>query len=151
MTRNLLLLAHITSVAAWLGANILQLVVGPRLRARGGEVARQWAETGEFLGKRYYNVVGGLVLVTGISLVMHGHWKWQGFVIVGIAMVVVGGVTGVLGFDRQFKREIAARTAGDELAAKRATHNITSLAFMDTLLLLVTALAMIDHWKGAIS
>ena len=50
MTRNLLLLAHITSVAAWLGANILQLVVGPRLRARGGEVARQWAETGEFLG-----------------------------------------------------------------------------------------------------
>jgi len=114
-------------------------------------VARQWAETGEFLGKRYYNVVGGLVLVTGISLVMHGHWKWQGFVIVGIAMVVVGGVTGILGFDRQFKREIAARTAGDEVAAKRATHNITSLAFMDTLLLLVTALAMIDHWKGAIS
>ena len=151
MTRNLLLLAHIAAVAAWLGANVLQLVVGPRLRARGGEVARQWAETGEFLGKRYYNVVGGLVAITGIALVMHGHWHWRGFVLVGIAMVIVGGLTGVLGFDRLFKREIAARASGDEVAATRTAHNITSLAFMDTFLLLITMLAMIDRWKGVIS
>jgi len=148
VTHNLLLLAHITSVAAWLGANILQLVIGPRLRARGGDVARQWAETGEFLGKRYYSVVGGLVLITGIGLVFHGHWEWRGFVLVGIGMVVVGAVTGVVGFDRLFKREVAARTSGDETAAKRAAHNITSLAFMDTFLLLVTMLAMIDKWKA---
>jgi hypothetical protein len=151
MTRNLLLLAHITSVAAWLGANILQLVIGPRLRARGGEVARLWAETGEFLGRRYYNVVGILVALTGISLVMHGHWEWRGFVLVGIGMVVIGAVTGIVGFDRLFKREVAARTAGDEEAATRAAHNITSLAFMDTFLLLLTMLAMIDRWKGMIS
>ena len=151
MTRNLMLLAHITSVAAWLGANILQLVIGPRLRARGGDVARQWAETGEFLGKRYYSVVGGLVLITGIGLVFHGHWEWRGFVLVGIGMVVVGAVTGVVGFDRLFKREVAARTSGDETAAKRAAHNITSLAFMDTFLVLLTMLTMIDRWKGVIS
>ena len=151
MTRNLLLLAHITSVAAWLGANILQLVIGPRLRARGGDVARQWAETGEFLGKRYYSVVGGLVLITGIGLVFHGHWEWRGFVLVGIGMVVVGAVTGIVGFDRLFKREVAARTSGDETAAKRAAHNITSLAFMDTFLILLTMLTMIDRWKGVIS
>ena len=151
MTRNLLLLAHITSVAAWLGANILQLVIGPRLRARGGDVARAWASTGEFLGQRYYNVVGGLVAVTGIALVLHGHWRWQGFVLVGIAMVVVGGVTGVVGFDKLFKAEVKARNEGDEATAKRVTHNITSLAFMDTFLLLLTMLAMIDRWKGAIS
>ena len=151
MTRNLMLLAHITSVAAWLGANILQLVIGPRLRARGGDTARAWAETGEFLGKRYYSVVGGLVLITGIGLVFHGHWEWRGFVLVGIGMVVVGAVTGIVGFDRLFKREVAARTSGDETAAKRAAHNITSLAFMDTFLLLLTMLAMIDRWKGVIS
>jgi hypothetical protein len=151
MTRNLMLLAHITSVAAWLGANILQLVIGPRLRARGGDVARQWAETGEFLGKRYYSVVGGLVLITGIGLVFHGHWEWRGFVLVGIGMVVVGAVTGIVGFDRLFKREVAARTSGDETAARRAAHNITSLAFMDTFLVLLTMLTMIDRWKGVIS
>jgi hypothetical protein len=150
MTRNLFLLAHITSVAAWLGANILQLVVGPRFRARGGDVARAWASTGEFLGQRYYNVVGGLVAVTGIALVLHGHWHWQGFVIVGIAMIVVGGLTGVFGFDKLFKAEVKARTEGDEVTAKRVTHNITSLACMDTFLVLVTMLAMIDKWKGAI-
>jgi hypothetical protein len=151
VTRNLLLLAHITSVAAWLGANLLQLVVGPRLRARGGEVARQWAETGEFLGKRYYNIIGGLVAITGIGLVFHGHWEWRGFVLVGIGMVVVGAVTGIVGFDRLFRQEVAARTSGDEVTATRAAHNITSLAVMDTVLLLITMLAMIDRWKGMIS
>ena len=148
MTRNLLLLAHLASVAAWLGANILQLVVGPRLRARGGEVAQQWAETGRFLGRRYYNVVGALVAVTGISLVLHGDWRWRGFVLVGIAMVIVGGITGVAGFDRQFRRESEARAAGDEVTARRVTHNITSLALMDTFLLLLTMLAMIDRWMA---
>jgi hypothetical protein len=148
MTRNLLLLAHITSVAAWLGANILQLVIGPRLRARGGDVARQWAETGVFLGRRYYNIIGVLVALTGIALVVHGHWHWRGFVIVGIVMIVIGAVTGIVGFDRLFKQEVAARTSGDEVTAKRAAHNITSLAFMDTFLLLITMLAMIDKWKA---
>jgi hypothetical protein len=151
MTRNLLLLAHIVSVAAWLGANILQLVIGPRLRARGGEVARQWAATGEFLGRRYYNVVGALVAITGIGLVFESDWNWSGFVLVGIAMVVVGGLTGILGFDRLFKREMKARADGDEVAAGRITHTITSLAVMDTFLLLLTTLAMIDRWKGSIS
>ena len=148
MTRHLLLLAHIASVAAWLGANILQLVVGPRLRSRGGVVARQWAETGEFLGRRYYNVVGALVAITGIALVLHGHWRWRGFVLVGIAMVVVGGITGIFGFDKLFKREVAARTAGDDATARRVTHNITSLAYMDSFLLLLTMLAMIDRWRA---
>ncbi len=151
MTRNLLLLAHITSVAAWLGANILQLVVGPRLRARGGDVAREWAATGVFLGQRYYNVVGALVAITGIGLVFESDWEWRGFVLVGIAMIVVGAITGIVGFDRLFKREVKARTEGDEVAARRTAHNITSLALMDTILLLITALAMIDKWKGAIS
>jgi hypothetical protein len=150
MTRNLLLLAHIASVAAWLGANILQLVVGPRLRAHGGEVAHQWAETGVFLGRRYYNVVGAAVAITGIGLVFDADWQWRGFVLVGIAMVVVGGITGVVGFDRLFKRESAARASGDEVTAKRMAHNITSLACMDTFLLLLTTLAMIDRWKGVI-
>jgi hypothetical protein len=148
MTRNLLLLAHITSVAAWLGANILQLVIGPRLRARGGEVARQWAETGLFLGRRYYNVVGAAVAITGIGLVLHGHWHWRGFVLVGIAMVIVGGITGIAGFERLFRREVEARTAGEEATATRVTHTITSLAAMDTFLLLVTMLAMIDRWRA---
>ena len=148
MTRNLLLLTHITAVASWLGANVLQLVVGPRLRASGGEVARQWAETGVFLGRRYYNVVGAAVAVTGIALVLHGEWHWRGFVLVGIAMVIIGGITGIAGFDKLFRGESAARAAGDDATARRMTHNITSLAVMDTTLLLLTMLVMIDKWKA---
>lgn len=50
MTRNLLLLAHIAAVAAWLGANFTQFVVAPRLRRVGTAPARAWSETARFLG-----------------------------------------------------------------------------------------------------
>jgi hypothetical protein len=88
------------------------------------------------------------VAITGIGLVTRGDWHWRGLVLVGIAMMVVGAVTGVAGFDRLFRKECEARAAGDEATAQRATHNITSLAAMDTFLLLLTMLAMIDKWKA---
>ena len=92
MKHNLLLLAHIASVAAWLGANLVQFVVAPRFRRAGGPIAQGWTDTASFLGRRYYNVVGILVAVTGVLLVLDGEWKWQGFVIVGIAMIVAAGM-----------------------------------------------------------
>lgn len=149
MTRNLLLLAHIASVAAWLGANFVQFVIAPRFRRAGGEFAQRWTDTASFLGMRYYSVVGALVAVTGISLVLHGHWHWQGFVLVGIAMVVVGGVTGVAVLEPLLKKETAARTAGDDAALAKAQHNFNAVALMDTLLVLITMLAMVDRWHGA--
>jgi hypothetical protein len=149
MTRNLLLLAHIASVAGWLGANVVQFVVAPRFRRAGGALAQQWTDTASFLGQRYYNVVGALVAVTGVGLVLHGHWRWEGFVLVGIAMVVIGGVTGVAVLAPLLKKETAARTAGDDAAVAKAQHNFDAVALMDTILVLITMLAMIDHWHGA--
>jgi hypothetical protein len=149
MTRNLLLLAHIASVAAWLGANFVQFVVAPRFRRAGGDTAQRWTDTAQFLGQRYYNVVGVLVAVTGVALVLHGEWHWQGFVLIGIAMVVIGGVTGVAILEPLLKRETAARSAGDEAAVARIQHNFNAVAALDTLLVLVTMLAMIDRWHGS--
>ena len=148
MTRNLLLLVHIAAVAAWLGANLVQFVISPRMQRAGPETARAWSETGLFLGQRYYNVVGAAVAVSGIALVLHGHWKWRGFVLVGIGMVIVGGLVGVLLFDRLFQSEAAALESGDAAGAAKARHNITSVAVLDTTLVLITMLAMIDHWHA---
>ena len=148
MTRHLLLLVHIAAVAAWLGANLVQFVISPRMRRAGPEAARVWSETGRFLGQRYYNAVGALVAVSGVALVLHGHWKWRGFVLVGIGMVVVGGLLGVLLFDRLYQSETAALESGDATGAAKARHSITSVAVLDTTLILITMLAMIDRWHA---
>lgn len=146
MTRNLLLLGHIVAVAAWLGANLTQFVVAPRLRRMGTTEALAWSRTARFLGQRYYNVAGVLVAVTGVALVLHGDWRWRGFVLVGIAMVAIGATLGVAVCDRLLGQEDAALEAGDADRARTLQHNITSVAMLDTFLLVVTMLAMIDRW-----
>ena len=148
MTRNLLLLVHIASVAAWLGANFVQFVLGPRFRRRGASEARAWSEAAQFLGRRYYNVAGVVVGVSGVFLVLDGHWGWHGFVLVGIATVVVGATLGIAVFDPLLRQESAALERGDGETAARAQHNVMSVAFLDTALLLVTMLAMIARWKA---
>jgi hypothetical protein len=149
MTRNLLLLLHLAAVAAWLGANFTQFVVAPRLRRYGAPTDRHWSETSRFLGQRYYNVVGVVVAVSGVALVLHGHWHWRGFVLVGIATVVIGAALGIAVFEGLLKREAAELDAGDLPTVARIRHNFTAVAVLDTLLVLVTMLAMIDKWHGA--
>ncbi len=150
MTHNLLLLVHLGAVAAWLGANLTQFVVAPRLRQAGTAEALAWSRAARFLGQRYYNVAGVVVALSGVGLVMDGDWRWRGFVLVGIAMVVVGAGLGVAVFDRQIAREEEALAAGDVVTARRFQHTVTRVAVLDTFLLLVTMLAMIDHWNGSI-
>ncbi len=148
MTRNLLLLVHITAVAAWLGANFVQFVLAPRFRRHGPAEAKAWSEAARFLGRRYYNVAGVLVGASGVFLVLDGDWGWHGFVLVGIVTVVVGATLGVAVFEPLLKGEAAALERGDDAAAARAQHNVASVAFLDTALLLVTVLAMIDKWRA---
>jgi hypothetical protein len=148
MTRNLLLLVHLAAVAAWLGANLVQFVVAPRFRRRGTVEARAWSDTARFLGRRYYNVAGVLVGASGVLLVLDGDWGWHGFVLVGIAMVVIGATLGVAVFDPLLRQEASALERGDDEAAARAQHDVVSVALLDTALLLVTMLAMIDRWHA---
>ena len=126
MTRNLLLLVHVAAVAAWLGANLVQFVISPRMRRAGPEAARAWSETGRFLGQRYYNAVGAAVAVSGVALVLHGHWEWRGFVLVGIGTVIVGALLGILAFDRLYQSETAALASGDAAGAAiaRTQHHV---------------------------
>jgi len=68
VTRNLLLLVHIASAAAWLGANFVQLTVGRRMLGRPDETAARWAETTGRLVSTYYNVAGAGRGGTGLTL-----------------------------------------------------------------------------------
>lgn len=149
MTRHLLLLVHIASAAAWLGANFVQLTVGKRMLATPDETAARWAETTGRLVATYYNVAGVLLGVTGVLLVREGGWAWSsGFVAVGIAALVVGGVLGVIEFGPLSKRIVAAARAGDAPTFTRLVRRNALSAVFDTTVVLTTVLAMVSKWQA---
>jgi hypothetical protein len=149
MTRTLLLALHIVGVAAWLGANFVQLVLSPRFARGPSEVAAAWTRQTIWLGERYYNVVGALIAVTGVLLVLESDWSWSaGFVWVGIGVVVVGGVLGGVFFGPLAKRRAAALESGDDAGAAAAQGRIIPLAVLDTALIVTAVLAMVDKWQA---
>lgn len=149
MTRNLLLLVHIGGVAAWLGANFVQLVLSPRFARGPADAAAAWTRQTIWLGERYYNLAGGLIAATGVLLVLDGDWSWgSGFVWVGISVVVIGGVMGVTLFGPLAQRCATALEAGDDATAAAAQGRIIPLAFVDTALVLTAVLAMVDKWAA---
>jgi hypothetical protein len=149
MTRTLLLAVHIAGVAAWLGANFVQLVLSPRFARGPADVAAAWTRQTIWLGERYYNVVGALIAISGVLLVLDGDWSWSaGFVWVGISVVVIGGVLGVGFFGPLAKRRATALEAADGPGAAGAQTRIIRLAVLDTALVLTAVLAMVDKWQA---
>ena len=148
MTRNLLLLLHIAGVAAWLGANFVQLVLTPRFARGPAELDAAWARQTIFLGERYYTAAGGLIGVTGVLLVLDGDWSWgSGFIWVGAAVIVIGAVMGVAFFAPLAQKRIGALESGDGAGAAAAQRRIIPLALLDTALMLTAVLAMVDRWQ----
>jgi hypothetical protein len=149
MTRTLLLALHIASVAAWLGANFVQLVLSPRFAKGPADVAAAWTRQTIWLGERYYNAAGTLIAVTGVLLVLDGDWSWgSGFIWVGIAVIAIGGALGGMAFGPLAKRRADALERGDTAAATAAQGRIIPLALLDTVLVLTAVLAMVDKWQA---
>jgi hypothetical protein len=147
--RNIVLTLHIAGAAAWLGANLVQLVLTPRFARWGGETAARWADAAGALTRTYYNAAGGILGVTGVLLVMHGGWSWTaGFVLLGIATLVVGGVLGSLEFGPLSARLAAAARGGDEPAVQRLARRTVRSALIDTSLVVLTVFAMVSKWAA---
>jgi hypothetical protein len=147
-TRTVLLTLHIAGVAAWLGANLMQMAVSPLIaRKEPAPVNVAWTRWRMWLGQRYYTVAGAWIAITGVLLVLDGDWDWSTrFIWVGIAVIIIGAVTGVVGFAPQMERRIQALESGDGPAADAAERRVVSLAVFDTVLVLLTILAMVDKW-----
>lgn len=148
MVRNGLLALHITAVSAWLGANLVLLVLGPRFAAGPAETAAAWTRQTAWLGERFYNVAGVTIGTTGVLLVLNGGWSWSsGFIWVGIAVLVIGGATGALLFVPLAKRRAAALEDTRQADADTAQRRILALSVLDTVLVLTAVLAMVAKWQ----
>lgn len=146
-TRTLLLALHIAAVGGWLGANFLQLLLSPRFARDSTESASAWTRQTMWLGERYYPVAGALIGITGVLLVLDGEWPWSsGFIWVGIAVIVIGGVMGVAVFAPLSKRRLAALESGDTATADRVLKRIVPLGLLDTAFVVIAVLAMVHKW-----
>ncbi len=149
MYRDILLALHIASVAAWLGCNFTQLFLGPWFSRRGGEVAATWYEATARLASRYYNVAGTVLAITGVLLVLKVDYAWSaGFVGVGITVVVIGGVLGTAFFAPTGKRLAELTREGDDAARKKLDRRYVAVACLDSMLVLITVLAMVKRWHA---
>lgn len=146
MLRNILLVVHIAAVAAWLGGNFSQFFLLPQMARAGSGTATAWFEATARMARRYYNAAGTLLAISGVLLLLHSdggyHWS-SGFVIVGIAVVVIGGLTGVAFFAPDADRLAATSRSG---AAVRIRRFLLVLC-VDTTLVLTAVLAMVAKWR----
>ncbi len=148
-SRTLVLALHITGVAAWLGANFVQLVLAPRFAKAPSDVSVAWSRQTIWLGERYYPLAGALIGITGVILVLDNDWSWSSkFVWVGIAVIVIGGALGGAVFGPLAKRRIGALESGAESTAASIQSRINLFGILDTLLVLTAVLAMVHRWKA---
>lgn len=144
MYRNVVLALHIASVAGWLGCNFTQLFLTRWFVARGGDAAVAWFDATSRLARRYYNVFGVILGVTGVLLVRDaGYSWWAGFVVLGITVVAIGALLGVAFFAPDGSRLAATQFAGGK---PNVTRYLTMVA-VDTTLVLTAVLAMVAKWR----
>ncbi len=145
--RTLLLTAHLIGVGAWLGANLTQLFLARFYAQQNGDGRLAWVRATTLMARRYYNVAGIVIGVTGVSLVLHGKWGWDsGFIWVGVAVLVIGGVVGVAHFVPTGERQIEAIERNDRTLLARLDRRVISVAVIDTALVVLAMLAMVDKW-----
>jgi hypothetical protein len=150
-SRTIVLALHIVGVSGWLGANFVQAVLTPRFAKERADVAAAWTRQTIWLGERYYVAVGALIAITGVILVLDSDtpWEWgDGFVWVGIAVVIVGAVLGVAVFGPLAKQRVAALESGDDATARATVGKIIPFAVLDTVLVLLAVLAMVHKWMA---
>jgi hypothetical protein len=142
--RNLLLLFHIVGAAGWLGAGLFAQYAYTRLTRDAPTAA---ADSLEAIGKKaslYFGTVSGLVLVSGIGLVLTSDaYGWaDAFVIIGIVAFVLSGIWQSLVGNRTDARFLAAvkGDGSDPMVALRTWRRVSSV---DLAILLFTVYAMI--------
>lgn len=145
--RTVFLTLHLTAVASWLGADVMQHAMRHRWTNETSEATEAWARMQFWLHDRYYAVVAGFTLVTGIALVQDGHWGWSStFVWVGIATIVAGATLGGIRLKGLAKKRIDALEANDTRGAAAAERRALPIELLLTGFVLVTVVAMVHKW-----
>lgn len=146
--RDLLLWLHIIGVGTWLGANLTQAFVGPKLMANR-ETAPGWLRAIEKASRPLYGGASGLLLISGIILVIisDGAFRFSSlFVTIGFAVVIIGGALAGLVFGRKTKQMIGLYDSGQDAQVPAIYRSLSTWGIIDSLLIVVAILAMVSKW-----
>ncbi|HUP17649.1 MAG TPA: hypothetical protein VM848_16575 [Acidimicrobiia bacterium] len=144
--RNAALWLHIIGASMWLGTNVAQMLIGPKL-VNGG-AGLPWLRAVDKASGPIYGSASVLILLTGIYLVLSNDAFSFGsaFVGIGIAVVIVGGALAGLVFNRKTRQAIGFFESGDTAKAMPVYKSISSWAVLDTALVAFAILAMVAKW-----
>lgn len=144
--RNVLLFLHISMVASWLGADILQFVIAPRLKKAGAEL--EWMRIVHFLHEKYYFTIAILILATGIGLVQESEaYDWSSkFIYMGFAAIALGASIGGGYLKSTSGKVVAALEAGNAAEAESQGKRMLAPEIFLTGFAFLTVLAMVSKW-----
>lgn len=147
--REVLLTFHIAGAGIWLGANVLQAVVPGMVARHGSQAAAGWYRVAAKLVNRVYVPAAVAIVITGTLLVLGADEYGFGtrFVTVGFAMIVLGAVLGFVVFEKGSERAAEAIESEDRGRVRSAISRLTAFGALDTLLLLLTIVAMVTRWS----
>lgn len=140
-----LLILHVLSAAAWIGAGFYNAFLGPRIGGAGGDASLAWANALGDAAVKYFMPVGILTLLTGVSLVLvNDAYGWGDlFVNIGLAVVIAGALIGALGLGPSAKAAVAAIEASDFPAAGAAGRKGAAWGRVIVVLLTVAVVVMV--------
>jgi hypothetical protein len=142
--RNFLLFLHILGAAGWLGGGLLALQTFPQIARIGqpptGGHALKGLEKGSGV---YFGVTSGLVILSGVGLVLTSDaFGWtDGFVLIGLGAFILSGVTQSLFGKKANERLTEAATTGSGIEPAVRSWQLASV--LDLTILFVVVWAMI--------
>lgn len=147
--RTFALWLHILGAGTWLGANVLQGFVAPRM-ARSEKGALPWFSAVQAASGPLYGSAFVVILLTGIYLVIasEAFTFGSGFVAIGFLGIIVGGALAGLVFSRRTKRVVGLLEEGDEAGAAPVALSMMPWAVVDTLVVAFVILAMVAKWAA---
>lgn len=144
---DLALWLHIVAAAAWLGGNLVMMMMPGLLASGGPPTMLTLARASLALGRVFFTPAAVATLLTGIWLVIETGVSWgAAFVSIGFAAVGISAVLSMLLVAPATRRRIAALEGGDDEQARSLAPRASFYGVINVLVLLTTYWAMVARW-----
>ena len=135
-------------IAIWFGANVVLGFLGPRVAGQAPAVRAFWAASQGAMARVLYNVAGVGILITGVAMVLNDdEFEFKAtFISIGFLAIVIGAALGMAVFGPGCRALEAAINEGNDAEEARLTKKLTTFGIIDSLVVLVTIVAMVSRW-----
>ena len=141
--RDLLLFLHIIGAACWIGGGLFGTLAYPTVARAEPPTGARILQGFEKWGSVYFGVTSGLVLLSGIALVLTSDaFGWgDTFVLIGLGAFLISGIVQSTVGKKANERLAAAAESGSDLP--KAVSSWRQISMIDIVILFVVVWAMV--------